>query len=154
MHGYRSFSVSTDKIVHWNLPHNPVDLEQREGRINRYKCLSIRQSLAQKYGNADFTSDVWDEVFQFALDAKGKDEPELVPFWCLPDGSVKIERIIPMYPYSKDKAIYNRLLKILSLYRVTMGQARQEELLEYLFNNRSSEELKELFINLSPIRRE
>jgi len=148
------FHNYTRKIVHWNLPHNPVDLEQREGRINRYKCLSIRQSLAQKYGNADFTSDVWDEVFQFALDAKGKDEPELVPFWCLPDGSVKIERIIPMYPYSKDKAIYNRLLKILSLYRVTMGQARQEELLEYLFNNRSSEELKELFINLSPIRRE
>lgn len=23
------------KIVHWNLPSNPVDLEQREGRINR-----------------------------------------------------------------------------------------------------------------------
>ena len=29
------------KIMHWNLPCNPVDLEQREGRINRYKCLSI-----------------------------------------------------------------------------------------------------------------
>lgn len=148
------FHNYTRKIMHWNLPHNPVDLEQREGRINRYKCLAIRQSLAQKYGNADFTSDVWDEVFQFALDAKGKDEPELVPFWCLPDGSVKIERIIPMYPYSKDQAIYKRLLKILALYRVTMGQTRQEELLEYLFNNRSSEELKELFINLSPIRKE
>ncbi len=60
-------------------------------------------------------------------DAKGDDEPELVPFWCLPGGgSVKIERIIPMYPYSKDKAIYSRLLEILSLYRVTMGQARQQ----------------------------
>ncbi len=149
------FHNYTRKIMHWNLPHNPVDLEQREGRINRYKCLAIRQSLAQKYRDADFTSNVWDEVFQFALDAKGDDEPELVPFWCLPeDGSVKIERIIPMYPYSKDKAIYNRLLKILSLYRVTMGQARQEELLEYLSNNRSPEELKELFINLSPIRKE
>lgn len=148
------FHNYTRKIMHWNLPHNPVDLEQREGRINRYKCLAIRQSLAQKYGDADFTGDVWDKVFQLALDAKGDDVPELVPFWCLPEGgSVKIERIIPMYPYSKDQAIYNRLLKILSLYRVTMGQARQEELLEYLFNNRSSEDLKELFINLSPIRK-
>ena len=149
------FHNYTRKIMHWNLPHNPVDLEQREGRINRYKCLAIRQSLAQKYRDSDFTGDVWNEVFQFALDAKGDGEPELVPFWCLPDGgSVKIERIIPMYPYSKDKAIYNRLLKILSLYRVTMGQARQEELLEYLLNSRNSEELRELFINLSPIRRE
>lgn len=30
------------KIVLWNLPSNPVDLEQREGRINRFKCLAIR----------------------------------------------------------------------------------------------------------------
>ena len=51
--------------------------------------------------------------------------------WCLSDGgAVKIERIVPMYPYSKDKAVYNRPLKIPSLYRITMGQARQEELLE------------------------
>ncbi|MDM5326796.1 hypothetical protein [Neobacillus sp. CF12] len=25
------------KIVHWNLPSNPIDLEQREGRITQYK---------------------------------------------------------------------------------------------------------------------
>ena len=139
------------KIMHWNLPHNPIDLEQREGRINRYKCLAIRQSLAKKYGNKKFKNDVWDEVFDYALQAKDENEPELVPYWCLQDGgAVKIERIIPMYPYSKDKAVYNRLLKILSLYRVTLGQARQEELLEYLFNNRDDVSLKELFINLSP----
>ena len=45
-------------------------------------------------------------------------------------------------------------MKILSLYRITMGQARREELLEYLFNNRDARELKELFINLSPITKE
>ena len=32
------------KIVHWNLPANPIDLEQREGRINRRGCLAIRQT--------------------------------------------------------------------------------------------------------------
>ena len=37
------------RIVHWNLPGNPIDLEQREGRINRYKGLVIRQFLATKY---------------------------------------------------------------------------------------------------------
>lgn len=149
------FHHYTRKIMHWNLPHNPIDLEQREGRINRYKCFAIRQSLARKFKDIDFTQDVWDELFQFALDAKRDADPELVPYWCLPeDAAVKIERIVPMYPYSKDKAVYDKLLKILSLYRVTMGQARQEELLEYLFNNRDSDELKELFINLSPITKE
>lgn len=139
------------KIMHWNLPHNPIDIEQREGRVNRYKCLAIRQSLAQKYRNNTFADDVWDELFQSALEAESADQPELVPYWCLPGGgAVKIERIVPMYPYSKDKVVYDRLLKILSLYRVTLGQARQEELLEYLFNNCDEEVLKDLFINLSP----
>ena len=82
---------------------------------------------------------------------KKDNELELIPFWCLPDGgAVKIERITPMYPYSKDKAVYDRLLKILSLYRVTLRQARQEELLEYLFNNHDADDIKKLFINLSP----
>ena len=40
-------------IMHWNLPSNPIDLEQREGRINRFKCLAIRQNVADKYGKAD-----------------------------------------------------------------------------------------------------
>jgi len=143
------------KIIHWNLPHNPIDIEQREGRINRFKCLAIRQSLVAKYGDKTFEKDVWNELFdKYALAEKRDGNSELVPYWCLPDGGkVKIERIVPMYPYSRDKAVYDRLLKILSLYRVTLGQARQEELLEYLFNkfNNSDERtLKELFINLSP----
>ena len=56
-----------------------------------------------------------------------------------------------MYPLSQDQLRYQRLIKILSLYRMTMGQARQEELLQYIFQNFSNtESLKELFINLSP----
>jgi hypothetical protein len=143
------------RIVHWNLPSNPIDLEQREGRINRYKCHAIRQNLARKYGDLRFRKDVWQEIFQAAAEHEKGDRPELVPFWCLPDGGkIRIERIVPMYPLSKDEAMYHRLIKILSLYRLTLGQARQEELLEYLFNNFEDQELlKELFINLSPITR-
>jgi superfamily II DNA or RNA helicase len=29
-------------ITHWNLPSNPVDLEQREGRIHRYTGHAVR----------------------------------------------------------------------------------------------------------------
>ncbi len=50
-----------------------------------------------------------------------------------------------------DGLAYERLIKILSLYRLTLGQARQEELLEYLFKTcDDTSKLKELFINLSP----
>lgn len=140
------------KIVHWNLPSNPIDLEQREGRINRFKCLAIRQNIARKYGDIEFKKNIWDEMFEAALKNEKGDYPELVPFWCLPDGGeVKIERIVPMYPMSKDGAVYERLIKILTLYRLTLGQARQEELLDYLFNNFDEADLlNDLFINLSP----
>ncbi len=142
------------KVMHWNLPGNPVDLEQREGRVNRYKCLAIRQNVAKEYGNIKFkTNDIWTEMFDTAAEAeRGNEHSELVPYWCFgKDQSVKIERIVPMYPVSKDESTYERLVKILSLYRLTMGQARQEELLDYMFKEfDDDEELKRLFINLSP----
>lgn len=140
------------KVMHWNLPSNPIDLEQREGRVNRYKCLAIRQNVALKYGNICFRSDIWAEMFAAAQAEKKPGQSELVPFWCFgADQEVKIERIVPMYPMSRDTVSYERLIRILSLYRLTLGQARQEELLEYLFREFDDpEELKKLFIDLSP----
>lgn len=140
------------KIMHWNLPSNPIDLEQREGRINRFKCLAIRQNVARKYGNVPFETDIWTEMFAAAQAEKKPGQSDLVPFWCFGEGQeVKIERIVPMYPMSKDGISYDRLIKILSLYRLTLGQARQEELLEYLFRECDDPtELKKLFIDLSP----
>ena len=140
------------KIVHWNLPANPIDLEQREGRINRYKCLAIRQNVAEKYGNIQFERDIWEEMFKAAEEERKAGQSELVPYWCFgKNQTVKIERIVPMYPMSRDEVSYERLIKILSLYRITLGQARQEELLEYLFKEcKHPDELKKLFMDLSP----
>lgn len=140
------------KVMHWNLPGNPTDLEQREGRVNRFKCLAIRQNAARKYGDIHFSKDIWTEMFQAAQAEKRPGQSDLVPFWCFgEDQQVKIERIIPMYPMSRDEITYERLIKILSFYRLTLGQARQEELLEYIFQECADPaELKQLFINLSP----
>lgn len=144
------------KIMHWNLPSNPVDLEQREGRINRFKCLAIRQSLAERYSDMQFSEDAWGELFLSAKEnSAGCGASDLIPFWCLADGQeVKIERIIPLYPLSRDVGLYERLIKILSLYRLTLGQPRQEEFLEHIMHSDLPEGvLKELFINLSPYYR-
>lgn len=141
------------KVMHWNLPSNPIDLEQREGRVNRYKCLAIRQNIADLYGHIRFENDIWAELFDVAArEEKKVGQSDLVPYWCLgKNQSVKIERIVPMYPISKDEINYERMIKILSLYRLTLGQARQAELLEYFFDHfENTDELKELFINLSP----
>ena len=146
------------KIVHWNLPSNPLELEQREGRINRFKCLSIRQNVAKRYGDIKFKSyNIWDELFDEACkNEKSKGSSDLIPYWALTDSEdmIKIERIVPMYPFSKDVSRYDRLMKVLSLYRLTLGQSRQEELLKDIFkelgDDYDKEDIKKLFINLSP----
>ena len=144
------------KVLHWNLPSNPVDMEQREGRVNRYKCLSIRQRLGAHY--PDLSS--WDEIFTKAREDFKRDDSDIVPYWCLPsdfpdDDHRLVERIILEYPLSLDQGRYVRLKKVLLLYRLTMGQPRQEELLEMLASYGLSEEMiTELMINLSPYSRE
>lgn len=148
------------RIVHWNLPSNPIDLEQREGRINRFECLAIRQNIAKRYGDIQFKNNIWSEMFDEAVireKSENSRTSDLIPFWGLTekDDMVKIERIVPMYPFSRDEIAYERLIKILSLYRLTLGQARQEELLEYIFNNcEDTDNMKDLFINLSPYYKE
>ena len=147
------------KIVHWNLPSNPVDLEQREGRINRYKCLAVRRNVARIYGDV-FT---WDEMFSKAKAELKGTYSEMVPYWCLPVNKLiddqkqsleYIERIVPLYPLSRDCYRYERLVKVLSLYRMTLGQPRQEELLELLKDMKLSEEqLAELTIDLCPFNK-
>ena len=134
-----------------------MDLEQREGRINRFKCLAIRQNLARRYRGLTFGKDIWAEMFAAASAAAKSDGcSDLIPYWGLraEDVAYKIERIVPAYPFSRDIAVYERLIKILSRYRLTLGQARQEELLEYLDTCGDAEKLRELFFNLSPFGKE
>ena len=146
------------KIVHWNLPSNPVDLEQREGRINRFKCLAIRRNVAKLYGTNSYHT--WDDLFGTAYSALKGHHSDIVPYWCLPITELTdeqrsqleyIERIVPLYPLSRDRYKYERLIKVLALYRMTLGQPRQEELLNLLREmHLSDEQLKELTIDLCP----
>lgn len=116
------------KIVHWNLPSNPVDLEQREGRINRFKCLAIRRNVVKLYGNETFHT--WDELFSMAYSNLKGMHSDIVPYWCLPVAELTeeqrakleyIERIVPLYPLSRDRYKYERLIKVLALFRMTLG---------------------------------
>ena len=98
---------------------------------------------------------LWEELFEKAEVGEKKDnQSELIPFWCFgKNQKIKIERIVPIYPMSSDITRYERLIKILSMYRMTLGQPRQEELLEYVFSNCDEKEIKQmkdLFIDLSP----
>lgn len=157
------FHTYCRKIVHWNLPSNPIDLEQREGRINRFKGLVIRQQIAKKYGESlngetQLDNGVWEALFAAADQAErcSSGKCELIPYWHVEADHFQIERIIPFYPFSKDRAKLTSLLKTLALYRLAFGQPRQAELVEHLLTNISEAKINEirekLMIDLSPIR--
>ncbi|WFB36956.1 DEAD/DEAH box helicase [Kiritimatiellota bacterium B12222] len=150
------------RIVHWNLPGNPIDLEQREGRINRYKGLVVRQQLAVRYADALRQSfaqgDPWEHLFELAdiSERQSSGKCELIPYWHTDTNEVAIERMIPMYPFSQDQVRLERILKTLTIYRLAFGQPRQVELVEHLLaKDFSPEEIgnirEKLMINLSPI---
>lgn len=149
------------KIFHWNLPHNAIDLEQREGRINRYKGLVIRQKLTEILSDESIyqynKDSVWDQIFALAEEKFANDKSGIKPFWYLDEGSSMIERFVPYHPLSKDHQKYQQLKSTLALYRITFGQPRQEELIQALEGLEvTDEELddlrKTLLINLSPLK--
>jgi hypothetical protein len=150
-----------NQIVHWNLPSNPIDIEQREGRINRYKSLVVRRRLAENYKDKCpiENGDPWQQLFDLADTATRQQGrcSDLVPYWHLPEGTTKIERFVPMMPLSRDVFRLDHALKVLALYRLAFGQPRQEELLNNLLQREfNDEEIKiitqSLVINLSPMK--
>ncbi len=59
------------------------------------------------------------------------DSQDAPPHWLYP-GPAAIERHMPIYPLSRDLERYTRLKKDLTLYRLTLGQPRQEDMLALL----------------------
>lgn len=144
-------------IVHWNLPSNPVDLEQREGRIHRYKGHALRKNIAQLFrGHATDSSfsDPWSAMFDHARNTRADGHNDLYPFWISPDGDSKIERYVPRLPHSREVLQQIHLQRSLVLYRMVFGQHRQEDLITYLRQRFSDEQIAELVevcrIDLSP----
>ena len=152
------FHAYCHSVVHWNLPSNPVDLEQREGRVDRYKGHAVRKNVAAKHGAAvlaDASKDVWRSLFESALEQSSSGRG-LVPYWLypLPDGA-HIERHVPALPLSRDAYQLEALKRSLAVYRMVFGQPRQDDLVTFLLDHRSLEapsQIERLCLDLSPPR--
>lgn len=145
------------RIYHWNLPGNPVDLEQREGRVHRFKGHAIRLNLAHRQGRVlqgaeVVPDDPWQAMFDAAR-AETEIDSDLIPYWIY-EGPVKVERRVPSLPFSREVRRLEWLKRSLTVYRLAFGQPRQEDLLEYLHSllgtETAAEDLAELQIRLQP----
>jgi hypothetical protein len=151
------FHAYCHAVVHWNLPPNPVDMEQREGRVHRFKGHAVRRNVATAHRSAmeqGRDNDPWDDLFADAGGATD-DVSGLVPFWIYPiENGARIERHVPSLPLSRDRRRLEALRRSLAIYRMVFGQPRQEDLLAFLLERVGSDRLREwaplLRIDLSP----
>jgi hypothetical protein len=123
------------RVYHWNLPGNPVDLEQREGRVHRFKGHAVRLNLAQRQaavvrGCGQAPDDPWKLMFERARSEAAVDT-DLIPYWIY-EGSVRVERRVPLLPFSREVTRLAWLKRSLTVYRLAFGQPRQDDLLDYL----------------------
>ncbi len=121
-------------VVHWDLPGNPVDFEQREGRVDRYKGHAIRKNVAAAQRSAALAPgvrDPWSAVFEAATAESDRDLGGLSPCWIYP-GDAQLHRRIMALPLSRDEDRWARLQESLALYRLAFGQPRQEDMLAVL----------------------
>lgn len=144
------------RIIHWDLPTNPVDFEQREGRVHRYKGHAIRRNVAvqwesQAKRNWKFGDDLWELIFNLAeAQARQDKKSDLVPCW-ISEGEYRVERRVPLLPYAREEASFQDLMRQLATYRVVFGQSRQEELIRLLEqSNLTMDAIQQLAINLEP----
>ena len=129
-------------VVHWNLPRSPIELEQREGRVHRYKGHAVRLNVAHGIGIAGLAAvgagpdtDPWSRMF--ALAAEQDEENDLAPCWLFEHcpAPVRIKRIVPVLGWSREYDAWPRLRDQLATYRLVMGMPRQDDLLETLQRN-------------------
>ena len=151
-------------VVHWNLPSNPVDLEQREGRVHRYHGHAIRKNIAQVMGprvselvraatdRGQFRN-AWDIAYVITSEELGG-EGGRIPHWVFPEGDTRIQRYSPVLPLSRDAARIDSLRAALTVYRMVFGQPRQDDLLEFILREVPEERrdvvTAALTIDLSP----
>jgi hypothetical protein len=121
-------------VVHWDLPSNPLDLEQREGRIQRYAGLAVRRQLSASLRHQLLTDpgvahgSPWQCMQRHAehsVDASG-----LRPWWVL-DG-VEIRRHVFQRPFGRDVARFAQLREQRLIYRLALGQPNQEDFIDVL----------------------
>jgi hypothetical protein len=151
------FHIYCHAVVHWNLPSNPVDLEQREGRVHRYKGHALRKNISGLFSSAAHSHrDPWFAMFSAAQQSRPPDQNDLFPFWITPNGQAKIERHLPTLPLSREVNQYENLRRALVLYRMVFGQNRQEDIISYLLHRLPPDEISRVLdlcrIDLAPPR--
>ncbi|MDQ2801591.1 MAG: hypothetical protein M3Y41_02465, partial [Pseudomonadota bacterium] len=144
------FHVWCDRVIHWDLPRDPVAFEQREGRIARYASLTVRRALAEAHGGGALA--LWESPFGAIFKAAGAAKREGLGLerWWSPAGYKPVS-ITFSPPFSLAGRRLSRLRDDLVRYRLALGQPEPllfEAMVKHFGLNH--DDARRLALNLSP----
>ncbi|HWL69436.1 MAG TPA: DEAD/DEAH box helicase [Geminicoccus sp.] len=150
------FHLWCSRIIHWDLPSDPVDFEQREGRIARYASLSVRRSFADNHAAEALRSCRERSPFARLLEIVREQPVEGTGLegWWLPAKDRCPRSVSFAWQFSHRSARRDRMLHELLLYRLALGQPDPDAFLEMLKRTCAGEsDAKSLAMDLSAISR-
>ncbi len=135
-------------VIHWDLCASPVDVEQREGRIDRFKSLAVRRAVAAKLKGEGIV--LWKALEERAQEFA--DDSGLAPWWTC-DGQV-MEKFFFDPPSSEEREKKRRLMRLRELYRLVLGLPNSLSMLGRLERTGISiEEIRRNCLDLGTMRR-
>jgi len=122
-------------VAHWDPAPGPVELEQRQGRVARYAGLFVRRALGTRFEGSVAEScgrSPWSELARLAEgEADAKDTTGgMSPWWCTQNAET-----LQLYLHcagSREAAIRSRLERRRAIYRMVLGAAEPEWLIDEL----------------------
>lgn len=153
------FHTWCSRILHWDLCASPLELEQREGRIQRFGGLAIHRHLGglgaralEAIASSGQQRSLWSEVEALA-NAEHQDASGLSPWWVLRGAAVS--RYVFNMKQSRDLEKFKLLKEQRLIYRLALGQPNQEDLVDILAQGGPTltKLLRPLALNLSAFSR-
>ncbi len=147
-----NFQNYADKTFHWRNPVSPIDYEQREGRVNRYRNVSVRKALKRKYGEGEW-KDIFEKESEFVKNV-GKEYGGLNPDWITTIEGGKIYSYMISHKESRESKVVDIILRAVDNYRVSLGYGVSNDVVSKIRENAEtlgvSCEFKEILLDLSP----
>ena len=139
------FHPYCNRIMHYTIPKGAVSIEQREGRINRYRSLLIKRRAAERLENEQPRS--INDIF-IELEKNLCDNP-LYPNWSIPnkDSRHHFEKIVAFWPYTEEAYEWMDMKAMLDNYRSVFGVPDDYESLSKIASD-AGKKLEEALINL------
>lgn len=118
-------------VCHWDPARGPVELEQREGRVERFVGLAIRRALATHEDRPELlrSASPWALVSEWAETIEDA-ATQLQPWWCLAEAETVQCYFAPAG--SREHQQRELLERARALYRLVLGATNPAPLLEEL----------------------